>query len=299
MAQKPTHQPSFKTKMSDDLIIDEDGVKLYNPWNPINKYIPNAEIDAILAKYGYSEKIDDYSIFQRACVHRSYSVFKPENQNTDKIMYQMAPKPDNCIPLQDLHNEELEFVGDSILGTVVALYLFTRYRGMGEGFLTKLKIKIVNNKTLGEIARAMDLPQWLIISRHNEEDCHGRSNLRICGSILEAWIGALYFHEGADAHAFDICNRWLVAVMDTHIDFASIVSEDKNYKDQLLRFYHCSWHTTPRYKLIEETGPIHDRTYVMGVLDVKGVVVAQYTAKNKKVAEQEASRLALVYYGAL
>jgi ribonuclease III len=284
---------------AEDVVVQEDGEKLYNPWNPKNKVIDDATIKAILARYGYTDPITDTTLFKRACVHKSYTVFRPENQNADKIVYAVAPQPDDCIPLQEFHNEELEFVGDSILGTVVVLYIFARYRGMGEGFLTKLKIKIVNNKTLGEIAKAMDMPQWLILSRHVEEYSHGRTNLRICGSILEAWIGALYFYNGADAHAYDVCSRWLTAVMDAHIDFADLIREDKNYKDQLLRLYHSTWHTDPRYKVIEEVGPVNDRYYTMGVLDIHGKVIGKYTARNKKVAEQEASRLALTYFGAL
>jgi ribonuclease-3 len=295
--------------MADDLEQVDDGEKLYNPWNPRNKRIDNKTIAAILATYGYDDPITDYDIFRRACVHKSYSEFKAENQNAevlfkkkasaDKEVYEMAPRPTDCLPLQELHNEELEFVGDSILDTVVALYIYTRYCGMGEGFLTKLKIKIVNNKTLGEIAKAMSLPPWLILSRHVEDVCFGRTNLRICGSILEAWIGALYVHCGADAHAYDVCNKWLTAVMDTHIDFAELIREDNNYKDILLRFYQSSWHRTPEYKVLEEIGPVNDRSYVIGVLDVKGSVIAKAKARNKKVAEQEASRLALVYFDAL
>lgn len=283
----------------EELTITETGEKLYNPWNPTNKIISNSTIVSMLALYGYTGPVTDYDIFKRACVHRSYSVFKAENQNALKNVYDMTPRPNNCLPLQENHNEELEFVGDSILGTVVALYVFTRYRGMGEGFLTKLKIKIVNNKTLGEIANKMGLPEWLILSRHMEDNCHGRSNLRTCGSILEAWIGALYFHCGATAHAYEVCKNWLTGIMDMHIDFAELISEDKNYKDQLLRFYQTTWHVVPLYKLIEEIGPIEDRSYVMGVLDTSGRVISKFSARNKKVAEQEASRLALVYYDAL
>jgi ribonuclease-3 len=296
--------------MADDIIANEEGDKLYNPWNPVNKLIDDQAIKSVLALYGFDEVVKDYDIFRRACVHKSYTVFRPENQNADalfkkkgggetKEVYEMAERPTDCLPLQEFHNEELEFVGDSILDTVVALYIYTRYCGMGEGFLTKLKIKIVNNKTLGEIAKSMGLPKWLVISRHVEDACYGRSNMRICGSILEAWIGALYFHCGAGAHAYDVCQRWLTAVMDAHIDFAELISEDKNYKDILLRFYQQNWHTSPRYKLIEEIGPIHDRSYVVGVEDVKGVVISKASSRTKKVAEQEASRRALVYFGAL
>jgi len=190
-------------------------------------------------------------------------------------------------------NEEMEFVGDSILGNIVALYVFKRYRGEGEGFMTKLKTRIVNNKTLGELAKQMGLGPWMIISRHVEEVCNGRHNLRMLGSMLEAWVGALYFHEGEGGKGFQATQQWFTTIIERYIDFAQLISDDNNFKDQLLRHYQARWHQPPKYKEVEVVGPPHDRTFTMGVLDIHGAVVATATSRNKKVAEQEASRLAL------
>ena len=139
----------------------------------------------------------------------------------------------------------------------------------------------------------MGFSQWMIISRHVEEVCNGRNNLRMLGSMLEAWMGALYFHEGKGGHGFDCCQRWFIKIMEKHIDFAQLITDDNNFKDQLLRFYQSRWHQPPKYKEVEVVGPPHDRTFTMGVLDINGGIVATYTARNKKLAEQEASRLAL------
>jgi dsRNA-specific ribonuclease len=81
--------------------------------------------------------------------------------------------------------------------------------------------------------------------------------------------------------------------LEEHIDFVQIIIEDTNYKDQLLRKFQTLYHIPPRYKEIEVVGPPHDRMFTMGVLDPMDRVVAVSTARNKKVAEQEASRLAL------
>jgi ribonuclease-3 len=69
--------------------------------------------------------------------------------------------------------------------------------------------------------------------------------------------------------------------------------KNTNYKDQLLRWFQAEYHQPPKYKVVHEEGPSHDRTFTMGVLDPKGNVIATSTARNKKEAEQEASRLAL------
>jgi ribonuclease-3 len=270
--------------------------KIFNPWNPTNKVIVQDTIERILRAHGWRGTLTNPAIFQQACVHKSY-VSRPElwaeqAASTNEPM-EIAPKPDDCLDLKDADNEELEFVGDSILGNIVALYVFDRYPGEGEGFMTKLKTRIVNNKTLGELARKMGFSPWMIISRHVEEVCNGRNNLRMLGSMLEAWIGAMYFHEGKGGRGFEACQKWLIKIIEKYIDFSGLITEDNNFKDQLLRFYQGRWHQPPRYKEVEVVGPPHDRIFTMGVLDIEGSIVATYTARNKKVAEQEASRLAL------
>jgi len=267
--------------------------KIYNPWNANNKDIPKQTVKSILKAYGITNSLNDISYFQQACVHTSYANH-PRDPSSDEIM-EVAPRPQDCMELKPADNEELEFVGDSILGSVVALYLFKRYRGTGEGFMTKMKIRIVNNKTLGELAKKMGLAEWLIISRHVEENCNGRNNLRILGSMLEAWLGALYFQYEDTSKGYKQVEEFLTNIIETHIDFTDLIVEDINFKDQLLRYFQAKYHQPPRYHEISAVGPIHDRYFTMGVLDVNDNVISQYTAKNKKVAEQEASRIALEY----
>jgi dsRNA-specific ribonuclease len=81
--------------------------------------------------------------------------------------------------------------------------------------------------------------------------------------------------------------------MEKHINFSKLIAEDTNFKDQLLRYFQAQYHQPPRYKEVKVDGPPHDRTFTMGVLDPQGNVIVTSTARNKKVAEQDASRLAL------
>lgn len=270
--------------------------KIFNPWNFENKDITQDAIERILRAHGWKGQLTNPEIFKQACVHKSYvsrpDLWAEQAAQTNEPM-EMEPRPDGCMDLKEADNEELEFVGDSILGNIVALYVFERYPGQGEGFMTKMKTRIVNNKTLGELARKMGFPKWIIISRHVEEVCNGRYNLRMLGSMLEAWIGALYFHEGKGGRGFEACQRWITRIMEKYIDFTGLIHDDNNYKDQLLRYYQAKWHQPPRYKEVNVVGPIHDRMFTMGVLDPDGNVLVSFTARNKKHAEQEASRLAL------
>jgi dsRNA-specific ribonuclease len=126
-----------------------------------------------------------------------------------------------------------------------------------------------------------------------EEICDGRNNLRILGSMFEAWFGAMYLQEEDVGRGLQQCNDFLVRVIEQHIDFVQIIIEDTNYKDQLLRKFQALYHMPPRYKEIAVVGPPHDRVFTMGVLDPNDKILTTATARNKKVAEQEASRAAL------
>jgi ribonuclease-3 len=99
--------------------------------------------------------------------------------------------------------------------------------------------------------------------------------------------------------AFLRVKTWLINLFETQVDFVALISEDNNFKDQLLKFYQAAYHTPPKYKEVAVEGPLHDRTFTMGVLSPSGEVVATATARNKKVAEQEASRKALIKLGGL
>ncbi len=267
--------------------------KLFNPWNPNNRVIQEAEIVAILKKYGWKGKLSRTDIFQQACVHKSY-VDRSDQWASSGEKWVVAERPPNCLPLREADNEELEFIGDGFVGNNIGLYLARRYKGEGEGFFTRIRTRIVNNNTLGKLAKKIGLAPFLIISRHVENVCNGRDNLGILGSMFEAWLGALFEHDDNDKGQGDISVRtFLINVVEEHIDFVDLITDDTNYKDQLLRWFQAQFHQPPRYKEVEVVGPPHDRIFTMGVLDPEGKVVATATARNKQVAEQEASRLAL------
>ena len=271
--------------------------KTFNPWNTKNIDITTQDVESIMRRYGSPDfKLRDIKWFAQACIHKSY-VDRPEvwaEQSTEQMV--MAEKPPNCLALKQKDNEELEFAGDSVLSAIVGKYLKMRYPGQGEGFLTSLRTQIVNNNTLGELAKKMGFSPFLILSRHVEEVCDGRNNLRILGSMLEAWIDAIMEHEGNEGVAYDMARKFFIAIMEKHINFSKLISEDNNFKDQLLRYFQAQFHQPPKYKEVKVDGPPHDRIFTMGVLDPNGKIVATSTARNKKVAEQEASRLALEVY---
>ncbi|NBO70695.1 MAG: hypothetical protein EBU66_07945 [Bacteroidetes bacterium] len=266
--------------------------KVCNPWNSKNKIIPEKEIARILTTYGVQHSFKDLSLFKQACVHTSY-VDKSEIWAKQEEAMILAEKPHSCLSLQADDNEELEYAGDGILSAVVATYLKERFSGQGEGFMTNLRTEIVNNDRLGELAKKVGFSPWLIISRHVEEVCDGRQNLRLLGSMFEAWLGAIYYSAGKGGKGFEAVQVFVTNVMEKHIYFVELITKNTNYKDQLLRWFQAQYHQPPKYKVVHEEGPSHDRVFTMGVLSPQGAVIATSVAKNKKEAEQNASRLAL------
>jgi ribonuclease-3 len=283
--------------------MEESETKIYNPWNLTNRVIPDGEILRILRMFGIKDKPNNWDLFRQACVHCSY-VDRPEGPSLVSPTGEpvvVAPRPADCLPLQKADNEAIEFVGDSILGCVIAVYLHERYPTQDEGFLTPLRSRLVNNKHLGYLAIRLGFSKWIVLSRHVEDLCHGRRNLRILGSMLEAWVGAIYLDlaQKEPGRAYDRVRQWLINLYESRVNFCEMIAEDTNFKDQLLKFYQGTYHQPPRYKEVAVEGPLHDRIFTMGVLAPNGDVVATATARNKKVAEQEASRLALIRLGAI
>ena len=271
----------------------ESSQKIFNPWNPTNKVIQKEEIESILKKYGWLNKLKSVGMFQQACVHKSY-VDRSDQWAQTGEKWTVAERPSNCLPLREADNEELEFIGDSFVGNNIGLYLARRYKGEGEGFFTRIRTRIVNNNMLGRIAIKIGLSPFLIVSRHVENVCKGRENLGILGSMFEAWLGALFEHDDDGKGGGDASVRsFLINVVEKHIDFVELITDDTNYKDQLLRWFQAHYHQPPRYKEVEVVGPPHDRVFTMGVLSPDGNVIATAVARNKQVAEQEASRIAL------
>jgi ribonuclease-3 len=305
MPASPPLSTSTAVAVADVITPLQQQQKVCNPWNPKNKIIPDRVIRSILETYGVKRRFPDLTLFKQACVHTSY-VDKSDIWAKQEEPMILADRPTSCLPLQAADNEELEYAGDGILSGVVATYLKERFSGQGEGFMTNLRTEIVNNDRLGELAKKVGFAPWLMISRHVEEVCDGRQNLRLLGSMFEAWLGALYYSAGKGGKGFEEVQTFVVNVMERHIYFVELITKNTNYKDQLLRWFQAEYHEPPRYKVVKEEGPSHDRIFTMGVLyptllsstlgaalSPEEGVIATAKARNKKEAEQTASRIAL------
>ena len=183
------------------------------------------------------------------------------------------------------NNERLEFFGDSVLGVIVAEYLYESLPDRAEGDLAKIKSFVVSEASLSEIARSLRVDNFILIGR-GEEFSGGRSKKAILADALEAVIGAYFLDSGLrETRRFVL--RFLVPEI-------SKVLEDrhaKDYKTLLQEFAQKKFKSYPKYAVSKRTGPDHDRIFWMEV-EVSGKRFGPGKGTNKKEAEQAAARLA-------
>jgi ribonuclease-3 len=183
-------------------------------------------------------------------------------------------------------NERLEFLGDAILSLVVAEHLFARYPDADEGFLTKLRARLVNGKILAACARSIRLGDHLQLSE-NMERADGRTNRSILSDAYEAVIGAIYLDRGLEA-----AREFVVRTLLEHADVEDLAQTRDNYKSLLLEMSQAQSWPQPIYETVAEKGPDHDKQFTMKVC-IGERELGTGTASSKKSAEQKAARMAL------
>ncbi|MCC5906293.1 MAG: ribonuclease III [Balneolaceae bacterium] len=186
--------------------------------------------------------------------------------------------------------ERLEFLGDAVLDLIVTEILFERFPTENEGFLTKLRAKIVRGDTLYELAIKLELNDLLEIG-----DRAAGQGIELSKSVLsdvyEALIAAIYVSKGYQkAHEFVQWN------LDEFLDFDQIVNNIDNYKSLLMEHSQAAKLNLPRYVVLEEEGPGHDKTFHVAVY-VEDDKLGEGTGKSKKQAEQIAAKNALKNIG--
>jgi len=261
-------------------------VILYNPFNSKNLLFTSSDIQAILKNNNCSHIPKNVDLFQRAMVHSSY-VKRDKYTTSTGEETQLAVKPPNCLELFDNSYETLEHLGDSILGATVSTYLFKRFPTENEGFLTDLKKDIVCNEMLGVLSQKIGLDKFYVISRHNEDVCGGRINTKKLGDILEAFIGALWTDSDNN---FSIISSFIVQIIETHINIPKLLLNNRNFKEQLQKFYQAAFHHTPKYLMLSSAA----NTYTMAVVDESGGHLGIGQSTTKKQAEQMAAKIALI-----
>lgn len=205
--------------------------------------------------------------------------FTPRNMAYYNLAFMHRSKPEE----EHESNERLEFLGDAILGAIVAEYLFKKYPYQSEGYLTELRSRIVRRETMNNVALRMGINKMV---QYNKND-RGLSRSHIFGNALEALIGAVYLDQGFIKTRKFILNQ----IIRAYIDLDHMESTDTNYKNQLLSWAQRNNHMLT-FETLDEKMDSTRKLFTVGVA-IDGEVIAEGTGFNKKEAGQVAAKNAL------
>lgn len=209
---------------------------------------------------------DDTDLLRKSMVHRSYL-----NEHKDFKLD---------------HNERLEFLGDAVLELVVTEHLFNNY-SEAEGILTNWRSSLVNGDHLAKRAEDINLYNYLYLSKGEAQDENSKGRSYILANAYEALIGAIYLDKGYDASKKFIEDNLIV-----HLKH---IIEEKSYIDSKSDFQEKAQEhlgITPRYKVISDSGPDHNKTFVVGVY-LESDLIAEGTGTSKQEAQTAAAHKAL------
>ena len=184
-------------------------------------------------------------------------------------------------------NESLEFLGDAVLGFIVADLLYREFPDYSEGPKSKAKASLVSTATLAGLSRRLGLGDDLLLGR-GEAKTGGRAKTALLADVLEAVIAAIYLDGGIEAVRTFIELAWRPLIAEVR----QTVTLGGDHKSALQEWLQATGRPLPGYRIALETGPDHEKHFHVDAV-VDGTVVASGTGRTKKEAEQEAARLAL------
>lgn len=209
---------------------------------------------------------NDASLLEQALVHSSYINENPSFTLTS--------------------NERLEFLGDAVLGLIVAEKLYQDFPHLTEGEMTKLRAALIRRDTLARMARAIRLGDHLYLGK-GEETSGGRHKPANLAATLEAVIAAVFLDQGPST-----ARDFILRLLDTELRKVASQSTGIDYKSELQELIQAREQQTPTYQVIAATGPAHDKRFSVEVR-LGEAVLGRGSGKSKKAAETEAARSAL------
>ena len=208
----------------------------------------------------------DKDLLKQAFVHRSYI-----NENPGSFLS---------------HNERLEFLGDAVLELIVTDYLYENYPNYTEGELTAVRSALVNAIIISEVAQEIGMNDYLLLSRGEAKD-NGKARQYILANTYEAYVGAVYIDQG-----YKTADKFITKTL---LPRTKEIVEKKLWRDAKSLVQEKAQEmvgVTPAYKVLNETGPDHDKHFTVGIF-FGGSKIAEGKGKSKQEAEQHAAESAL------
>lgn len=271
--------------------------------NENNIKITQKFINGLFKKYDTKYKVKNLPEFQKAMTHTSYIEINLENEKNPERKYGYIKEGEieqitqaqakKCISLQQYSYERLEFLGDSIIRTILAEYLFKRYANEDEGFMTRLRTKIEKGESLAKLSLILGLNKYILMSKYLEYKNGREKNISILEDVFEAFMGALFCESN-----YETCKSFLVNVIEKEIDIAELLNHNDNYKDTLLQYYHKMKWDAPIYTTISEGNDLK-KEFTIIVKDNNGKIIGTGSGTSKKKGQQVAAYQALISLGVI
>jgi ribonuclease III len=221
------------------------------------------ELTSLQKKIGYT--FQDILLLNKALTHKSYV-----NENTE--------------PMKD--NERFEFLGDSVLDLIVSGYMIKTFPDFAEGTLSKIRAAVVNESCFAELARQVDLGNYLLLGK-GEAASGGREKNSLLANAYEALAGAVYFDSGLEM-ALDL----YLPVLSKEIAKYAKTARFRDYKSELQEYTQTHFNCIPKYQIVNEKGPAHAKEFEVEVI-VEDIIRGKGNGKSKKESEQGAAKTAL------
>jgi len=187
------------------------------------------------------------------------------------------------INVQSRGNEQLEFLGDSVISFIITSYLYKKYGDLSEGKMAKIRSVLVSRRMLLKVAREIEIDQQILLSE-NEESCKGRKKMSILADSAEALIGAIYIDKG-----IDFTFRWVLKRYEEKIEESIKTPEIVDYKTYLQEVIQADYSKLARYKLVKSEGPDHNKSFYSVVM-IDDKIIGRGEGRSKKDSEQDAAK---------
>ena len=204
--------------------------------------------------------------------------FKDKQLIIEALTHKSYKKPYN--------NERLEFLGDAVLDLIVGEYLFKKFPKKDEGVLSKVRASLVNEGGFAKLANVLHLGDYLYLSAA-EENNKGRTKPSLLSNAFEALIGAIYLEAGLKK-----VEEIAVKLLESTYPVIDMDTLCKDYKTSLQELTQATHGVTPSYVLLGAKGPDHNKIFEVAV-ELDGKTIAKAKGKSKKIAQQEAAKIAL------
>jgi ribonuclease-3 len=211
-------------------------------------------------------KFKNQALLEQALVHSSYINENPGITEGD--------------------NERLEFLGDAVLGLIIAEELYRRFPQFSEGEMTRMRSSLVRQDALSRLAKSIKLGDYLYLGK-GEEGGGGRDKPANLSGALEALTAAIFLDRG-----LAVTRKFVLRLMSKKMAKALSRGVEVDYKTRLQETMQAKWQLKPKYRVIEALGPAHDRRFTVEVMGGDSVL-GRGSGKSKKAAETEAARIAL------